>query len=170
MLRSIPHPPHAPPLLIRRNALLIAFGPKYDLIEHPDSFALYGELPDVEPEDLEIKFTNHQTINICGRTKRSYTSSTLPVGLIERNISSDAISEGDEASGVHERDVQDTQAANAETPSQPSGAQRPQEKYLLSERWVGEFSRSFMFHVSVDQDRVEALMKNGLLSIVIPKA
>jgi HSP20 family protein len=158
MLRSIPHPPHAPPLLIRRNALLIAFGPKYDLIEHPDSFALYGELPDVE------------TINICGRTKRSYTSSTLPVGLIERNISSDAISEGDEASGVHERDVQDTQAANAETPSQPSGAQRPQEKYLLSERWVGEFSRSFMFHVSVDQDRVEALMKNGLLSIVIPKA
>jgi HSP20 family molecular chaperone IbpA len=37
----------------------MAFRPKYDLIEHPDSFALYSELPDVELEDLEVKFTNY---------------------------------------------------------------------------------------------------------------
>ncbi len=40
----------------------------------------------------------------------------------------------------------------------------------MSERSVGEFSRSFSFPVRVDQDAVKASMKNGILSILVPKA
>ena len=44
------------------------------------------------------------------------------------------------------------------------------ERYWVSERRVGEFSRSFSFPTRVDQDQVMASMKNGILSILVPKA
>jgi len=49
---------------------------------------------------------------------------------------------------------------------------KPQEeegKLWVSERSVGEFSRSFSFPERVDQDAVKASFKNGVLSIVVPK-
>ena len=42
-------------------------------------------------------------------------------------------------------------------------------KYWVSERSVGEFHRSFSFPGRVDQDGVKASLKNGVLSIVVPK-
>ncbi|RKF79831.1 30 kDa heat shock protein, partial [Golovinomyces cichoracearum] len=44
------------------------------------------------------------------------------------------------------------------------------DKYWVMERNVGEFSRSFGFPTQIDQDAVKASMKNGILSIVVPKA
>jgi HSP20 family molecular chaperone IbpA len=35
---------------------------------------------------------------------------------------------------------------------------------------VGEFARSFGFHVRVDQNDVQASMKNEIIGIVVPKA
>lgn len=43
-------------------------------------------------------------------------------------------------------------------------------KYWVSERSIGEFSRTFTFPGRVDQDGVKASMKNGVLSIVVPKS
>jgi len=43
------------------------------------------------------------------------------------------------------------------------------EKFWVSERSVGEFARSFHFPTKVDQDAVKASMKNGILSITVPK-
>jgi len=42
-------------------------------------------------------------------------------------------------------------------------------KYWLSERSVGEFSRSFNFPTQVDQDSVTANFKDGILNILVPK-
>ncbi|KAH8755187.1 hypothetical protein F5882DRAFT_444803 [Hyaloscypha sp. PMI_1271] len=88
------------------------------------------------------KLADPQTMTIRGHSERSGIS---PIGLVEGTMSKSATT----------RDSKPPQAKG---------------KYWLSERAVGEFSRSFKFHVRVDQVRVQASLKNGLLSIVVPKA
>ncbi|KAH8679705.1 HSP20-like chaperone [Tricladium varicosporioides] len=102
------------------------FTPKFDVEEHKHSYSLYGELPGVEKKDVEIDFTDPQTIHIHGRTETSYTSPK----------------EGEESEGG---------------------------KIWRSERKVGEFSRSFSFPQPVNQEGVKASMKNGILSLSVPK-
>lgn len=48
--------------------------------------------------------------------------------------------------------------------------QETSDKYWVSERSVGDFMRTFSFPTGVDQEKVKASMKNGILSIVVPKA
>lgn len=50
-----------------------------------------------------------------------------------------------------------------------AAAEEPSYKYWISERSVGEFERRFSFPRRVDQDAVRASLKNGILSVVVPK-
>ncbi len=156
-----PDPSFTPPYLIRFSGHHEAISPKHDLIELSDAFCLYGEVPGVE-DDIEIEFTDPQTMTIRGRSERSYASHISPIGLIKGTMTRNAITKDSKISSLDETAVEDERA----TPQPPQS----QEKYLLSERSIGAFSRAFKFHVYVDQDRVQASIKNGLLSIVIPKA
>ncbi|KAL9127000.1 MAG: hypothetical protein Q9217_004035 [Psora testacea] len=45
----------------------------------------------------------------------------------------------------------------------------PAYKYWVSERSVGEFERRFSFPGRVNQEEVQASLKNGILSVVVPK-
>ncbi|KAL9105127.1 MAG: hypothetical protein Q9163_000045 [Psora crenata] len=45
----------------------------------------------------------------------------------------------------------------------------PSFKYWVSERAVGEFERRFTFPRRVNQEEVKASLKNGILSVVVPK-
>ncbi|KAK3081397.1 hypothetical protein LTS18_007071 [Coniosporium uncinatum] len=56
------------------------------------------------------------------------------------------------------------------TQQQQQQQQQPQHRTWVSERTVGEFSRSFAFPSRVNQDAVKASLQNGILSIVVPKA
>jgi len=56
-----------------------------------------------------------------------------------------------------------------ESPKEGEEGTEGQGKVWRSERKVGEFSRSFSFPQPVDQDRVQASMKNGILSLSVPK-
>src|SRR5687767_12243745 len=75
---NTPNPSFAPPPLVRRSARHRTISPKYDLIELPDCFCLHGEVPGVQQDDIEIEFTNPQTMTIRGRSERSYTSGIPP--------------------------------------------------------------------------------------------
>ena len=164
-------PPFTSPSFVRRGSCPRTFNPKYDLIEFPDSFSLHGELPGVQQEDIEVLFTDPRTMTIRGRSERSYTSDAPALGPIKEIMTSSAVTEGGQASTAHETAVEDTYAENKQTYTtivQPP--QQSQQRYWLSERLVGEFTRSFIFHVRVDQDHVRASMKNGLISVVVPKA
>jgi HSP20 family protein len=164
------NPSFAPPLLVRRSPCHKTFSPKYDLIEFSGSFSLHSELPGVQQDDIKIEFTDPQTMTIRGRSERSYTSGAPPVGLTEGSITRGAIPK---ASKSHETAVKDESVTKKETCTdtpQPLQAEMPEEKYWLSERSTREFSQSFIFHVRVNQDHVQALIKNGLLSIVVLKA
>jgi len=147
------------------------FQPKFDVKELPQAYELHGEFPGIEQKDIDIEFTDAQTLTIRGRTERSYTSGTPPSGLVEGTKSSGAITEGGEQQNSHKATVEDEDAANKTSTSVASEEQQPQEqaKYWVSERSVGEFARSFSFPARVDQDAVKASMNNGILTILVPK-
>ncbi|KAH9221580.1 HSP20-like chaperone [Leptodontidium sp. 2 PMI_412] len=161
-----------------------SFTPKFDVKELAEAYELHGDLPGIEQKDVEIEFTDVQTITVRGRTERSFTSGTPPSGLIEGSETPATIeSAPNDASkpAAHKATVEDEDAIMVTDPAQTQVATttkdatkeekaEPKAKYWVSERSVGEFSRSFTFPVRVDQDGVKASMKNGVLSIIVPKA
>jgi len=162
---------------------LKSFQPKFDVKELKDAYELHGELPGIEQKDVDIEFTDRQTLTVRGRTERSYTSGTPPAGVLGAPKATGAITEGGEQPS-HKVTVEDvpenedaqaqqadgTEVAKSSTQVANPPEQKPEEKYWVSERSVGQFSRSFSFPATIDQDNVKASMKNGILSILVPKA
>lgn len=157
----------------QRGSLTQTFAPKFDVKEVKDTYELHGELPGIEQKDVEIEFIDAQTLTVKGRTERSYTAGTPPAGFVEGPAATAQITEGGEDHKVpHKATVEDEDAANKKTAVTKAEKKKeePEAKYWVSERSTGEFSRSFSFPVRVDQDAVRASMKNGILSIIVPKA
>eukprot|EP01065_Artemidia_motanka_P038787 TRINITY_DN47635_c0_g1_i1.p1 TRINITY_DN47635_c0_g1~~TRINITY_DN47635_c0_g1_i1.p1 ORF type:complete len:236 (+),score=5.25 TRINITY_DN47635_c0_g1_i1:90-710(+) len=159
----------------RGNNALKSFQPKFDVKEVENAYELHGELPGIDQKDVEIEFVDQQTINIRGRTERHYERGTRPTGHIEASTATGAITEGETSS--HKATIEDDPAEPATPPAEHSQVVKQQEepkeptsKYWVSERSVGEFSRTFSFPARVDQDQVKASMKDGILSILVPKA
>jgi HSP20 family molecular chaperone IbpA len=153
------------------NGALKSFQPKFDVKEVENAYELHGELPGIDQKDVEIEFVDQQTISIRGRTERHYERGTRPTGHIEAPTATGAITEGS-----HKPTIEDDPAEPATPPAETRVAKHQEEskepasKYWVSERSVGEFSRTFSFPARVDQDQVKASMKNGILSILVPKA
>jgi HSP20 family protein len=164
------------------------FNPRFDLKETKEAYSLEGELPGIDQSNLNIEFVDEHTLTIRGRSERHTESGTRPQALESQN--KPAIEESATASETgsvksHQPTVEDEEPANssavaAESATAPTPApaepeakpeeQRPQQQYWISERHVGEFSRSFSFPQRVNQEAVKASLKNGILSIVVPKA
>jgi len=150
---------------------LKTFTPKFDVKEVKDAYELHGELPGIEQKDVEIEFTDPHTLTVKGRSERSYTSGTPPAGFVESAPTQGAITEGENGTKPHNPTVEEesaegsTEVARNEEPAPPKEVA----KYWVSERSRGEFSRSFTFPSRVDQDNVKASMRNGVLSIHVPK-
>jgi len=139
--------------------------PKFDVRETSDAYELKGELPGMAKDAVHIEFAEPQTMVVRGKVERSYTSGTPPARQIEDVSSKQAIEAGESSS--HSATVEDE---NAETSVQtPESKSEPKYKYWLTERTVGEFSRTFNFPTPVDHDRVSAAFKDGILSVSVPK-
>ena len=194
--RSRPHP-HTHSNKRRAVQQIQTFTPRFDLRENEDDFELHGELPGIEKDQVHIEFTDPQTILIRGRVERSHTAGTPPAGLLEGDsdkmsgalIGEEHHSETSSAekrrSSFHatvEDDVEEGNSTAAPTPatttteiSRPATTEQPKQqqpkfKYWISERSVGEFSRSFQFPTRVEHDGVSASLNNGVLTVVVPKA
>jgi len=157
------------------------FNPKFDVRETENTYELHGELPGIERENINIEFTEPQTIVISGHVERTYQSGTPPSGLLEGGAKSNgAITEGGEQHHTkpHKVTVEDEASEHAKKQGtvakkdehQQEQPQQPKEKYWVSERSVGEFSRTFSFPARIDQDGVQASLTNGVLNITVPKA
>lgn len=164
------------------------WNPKFDVKELDDLYELHGEFPGVDQKDIEIEFTDDHTISIKGHTERTHEAGTPPAGFLQGQSNSGAITEAgesnqnqqpkahkayveDEATGEDKKNGTQQGTSTEVTKKQPEQVSKePQAKYWVSERTVGDFSRSFSFPVRVDQDAVQASMNNGILSIVVPKA
>jgi len=135
-----------------------AFSPNFDIKETEATYELHGELPGVEQKDISIEFVDPTTLVIKGHTEKTYEEGTRPKEL-EGVPEQGKITEGEGKENEHGHGHGGKKGAK----------EKPQHRYWVSERSVGEFQRSFSFPTTVDQDKVAASLKNGILSIVVPK-
>jgi HSP20 family protein len=147
-----------------------SFTPKFDVKETKTGYELYGELPGVEQKDVNIEWTDNNTLTISGRHEHAREEGQRPHGLPESseeqsNLEHPPIVENESAGNKSSQAAQST-----EEQALSRQVDAPKAKYWVSERSVGEFHRSFAFPSRVDQDMVKASLRNGILSILIPKA
>ena len=168
------------------------FTPRFDVREIGANYELQGELPGLEQKDLEIEFMDERTLVIRGRTASEQTGSNEPVKAVahgEAAATGDNVSEKSanyQKPSVAEEDYVDagvessaegakaiaspaTPAAGKSSEAPATKSAEPGFKYWISERSVGEFERRFNFPGRVDQKAVRASLKNGILSVVVPK-
>jgi len=155
---------------------LRSFSPKFDVKETKQAYELNGELPGIEQKDIEIEWQDSNTISIKGRTEHTREEGTRPAGLVEGQTEQQQLTQ-DEANGNQGAIVEDESimsGANPDATSRERGVAVKQSsdgpKYWVSERSVGEFARTFSFPSRVDQENIKASLKNGILSIIVPKA
>ncbi|KAH7248411.1 HSP20-like chaperone [Fusarium solani] len=151
-----------------RRPSMPTWQPKFDIRETGEAYELHGELPGISKENVHIEFTGPQTMLIRGKTERTYTAGTPPAGLIEGTTTSGAITEAGEGGKKATEEVH--KSVPHDTGTEATEKEKPKAKFWLSERSVGEFSRSFNFPTPVDQASVTASFKDGILNIVAPKA
>lgn len=137
------------------SSSISSFAPRFDVRESKDAYHLDGELPGIAQKDIEIEFSDPQTLNIKGRAVREYHSN-------DETPKS--------ASVEDEKNDKETAVQKSSDKKEVSKSNNNNFKYWVTERSVGEFHRSFNFPSRVDQDGVKASLKNGVLSVVVPKA
>lgn len=167
------------------------FAPKFDVREVKDAYELHGELPGIEQKNVNIEWADGNTLTISGRTEHRRESGNAPALEGSSPTSAKLIGNGEASSKENatskQPTVEDENTAGEATSQQQqvtktAGSDDSQQqvsstantpspfKYWVTERSVGEFHRSFSFPDRVDHDNVKASLKNGILSIVVPKA
>lgn len=154
-----------------RGRDLPTFQPKFDVRETGDAYQLHGELAGMNKEDVQIEFSDPQTLIIRGRIERKYTSDEAPLA-VETKTTGGSI-EGNKAHQATVED-EDSEVDGTITPAESvatakDAAPKDKAKYWLSERSIGEFARSFNFPTHVQQDAVTASLVDGILSVTVPK-
>ncbi|RDW57416.1 Hsp20/alpha crystallin family protein [Aspergillus mulundensis] len=155
------------------------FAPRFDVYEQGDRYYLDGELPGVEQSNIEIEFTDPQTLVIKGRSERKYHkeqrsepdnydgSETSSVKSLQPTV--EDWDEMSDAAPAAERTSASTYKGKAVEKTSNPKRHEPACKFWASERSIGEFHRTFAFPTRVDQDSVKASLNNGILSVVLPK-
>lgn len=136
------------------------------------------------------------TLIIKGRTEREFTKQSPEAAESENAPAATAASTSNEnapqsSPSYHKATVEDdyvdagAASSSSSAPATPTSSTatevapapessvaknaEPDYKYWVSERSVGEFTRTFQFPGTVDQEAVKASLKNGILSVVVPK-
>jgi HSP20 family molecular chaperone IbpA len=159
-----------------QTSTIRAFRPKFDVRELKGSYELQGELPGIDQKDINIEFVDPHTLVITGRIERSASQGnaasitgdeparSITAATDKSNSSRKATVEGGDRAGKPSGpDGRSGKATDLES------AGEPEYTCWVSERSVGEFHRSFTFPSRVDQDAVTANLKNGILTVTVPK-
>lgn len=173
-----------------------SFTPTFDVREIGGAYELQGELPGIEQKDLDIEFVDERTLVVRGRhdTESTRTNEPAPTAEFTKAMEAGEAATNDnvsEKSANYQRPTIEDEYVDAgaesategpkppvSTPAipaakvaehEPAKAAEPSFKYWVSERSVGDFERRFSFPGRVDQEAVKASLRNGILSVVIPK-
>ncbi|KAH6627258.1 30 kDa heat shock protein [Chaetomium sp. MPI-SDFR-AT-0129] len=157
-----------------------AFSPRFDVTEHEKDYVLQGELPGVTPDQVDVEFTDDQTLVVRGRLEREHTEgdpSFAPAGTLTegdttttgRVTEAEGEGEGEAKTGGNATGGAVAKGSESSVQAQGQGTRRAGPRYWVSERSYGEFSRVFTFPSAVDQDKVHAAFKDGILNITVPK-
>lgn len=147
------------------------FAPAFDVRELADGYYLDGELPGVSQENIDIEFSDPRTLVIKGHTVRDYKNTEPSQESSPRRLQP-TVEDGDEDndSDSSASVISANSATSAKSKTSTKSATVPEQAhYWASERSIGEFSRTFTFSTRVNQDAVRASLRNGVLSVVVPK-
>lgn len=145
---------------------LSSFTPSFDIKETKDSYVLDGELPGVTDKSaLDLTFVDENTLVIKGRIERN-TETGKPSTEENKEPAAETHYHAPSVEGEGEAS---TVTKTSETSTEVQTKQENGDKYWIRERYVGEFQRAFSFPQSVDHEAVKASLKDGILSIVVPK-
>jgi len=189
--QPINHPQSLRRHLAKAQGAVGTFTPSFDIKETKEGYELHGELPGIEQKNVDIEWSQGNILTVHGHTEYTRTEGTPPTEAQEVS------EEGYEALEHSEHNQHDehyhkptveespepgeSSTAPAEpkkqeesqevAKAQPSGeVSKEKSKYWITERSVGEFHRSFSFPVPVDTENVKATLKNGILTVTVPKA
>ncbi|KAE8337708.1 hypothetical protein BDV24DRAFT_139373 [Aspergillus arachidicola] len=153
-----------------RTTPVRSFTPRFDVYELNNNYHLNGELPGVNQASLDIEFTDPHTLVIKGHVERKYSDSTSNTNE-QAEVPNDASSVKPLQPTVEDEGEEASDAASAQSSKQVALQEqtKPHYKYWITERPVGEFHRAFTFPTRVDQDTVKATLKDGILSVIVPK-
>ncbi|CVL05271.1 related to heat shock protein 30 [Fusarium mangiferae] len=167
--------------------------PRFEAHETEDSFVLYGELPGMNKEHVTVEFPEPRKLVVSGKVER-FTEEPKPVETTTEQAAPTPVTDSDNEDtrsrssyqATVEDDVNDDEfevlshtSEKSKTVSQPEPenlsekAQEKQPEQPEESRRSGyskEFSRYFTFPTYINHDAVTADLKDGLLTIVIPKA
>ena len=172
------------------------FNPKFDVKETTQAYSLEGELPGFDARDISIEFLDDgHTLQIKGKTVKetcnvqqtkaveaatSETPKAVEQAPAEQSETSsvkshqatveDDVEEPANASAVTQQAESATAESSKEVQQQSKQEQDPATKHWISERYTGSFTRSFKFPSKVDQERVKASLKDGILAVTLPFA
>ncbi|KAK7532103.1 HSP20-like chaperone [Phyllosticta citribraziliensis] len=152
------------------------FAPKFDVKETKEAYELHGELPGIAQKDINIEWSDGNTLTISGRTEHRAERGERPQGFIEEGEASEQHKKDYHKPTVEEENANASKGKQTSTEvtttdkNQEIGKPSDEAKYWVTERSVGEFHRSFSFPGRVDQENVKASLKDGVLAITVPKA
>ncbi|RFN50611.1 hypothetical protein FIE12Z_5114 [Fusarium flagelliforme] len=169
--------------------------PRFEAHETEDSFVIYGELPGLNKEHVTVEFPEPTKLVVSGKVERftdapkadeATPEKTAPAPTIEsdnedtRSRSSYQATVEDDVDGddfeVLSHTSGKSETSNQPEPEtlsekakekQPAQPEQPQEPRRSGYR--KEFSRYFTFPTYVNHEAVTAELKDGLLTVVIPK-
>ncbi|KAF9730711.1 hypothetical protein PMIN06_006401 [Paraphaeosphaeria minitans] len=150
-----------------------AFTPKFDVKEVEDAYELHGEFPGIDQKDINIEWTDSHTLTVSGRHETVREEGDLSTAAIEGAPAKEkqpSVEEEDTQGKSVTPTPEDGQQITKQGSQEVATKEAPKHRYWVSERSVGEFHRSFSFPQRVDQEAVKASLKNGILSILVPKA
>ncbi len=133
---------------------------------------------DLVDEQTEIKANDNQTSNISQPQNAETTNEWLDDEDVEGQLSIDVYQDKDNIvvkstiAGVKPEDIDISLQNDLLTVKGKRQADITikQEDYFFQECYWGSFSRSIILPVEVKQDETKAELKNGILTIVLPKA
>ena len=117
--------------------------PAAEVHETPEAYEVVLELPGVDKAAIAVKATERTLLISAERRSQR-----------QRQLST-AAAEGE---------------ATAEAAAQPDKARSSQQAPLLSEFRYGTWSRSFRFPVAIEREQLQAVYRDGLLTVTAPKA
>lgn len=122
------------------------FSPKFDVKEDKDTYILESPVPGINHKDIIVEFSDDHNLTIRGRTEHSREDGQRPNGAFEGGQSGGSTFEA--------KDVDRT---------------APEHAQWVSERSVREFARGFTLPTPIDQAKVRASLRNGVLSVILPR-
>lgn len=159
--------------------MISTFAPKFDIKETAEAYQLEGDLPGIEKEAIQLEFLDENTLQIKGRTERSFSSGNpssdaeditmTGAGPDSDNTVNSASTQNPTETSATEGTGTTNAVAKTESSSPAKTENTGNGRYWVTERSVGEFSRTFAFPSPINQEAVKASLKNGVLSITVPK-